>query len=57
MKTWSTDYTQFMRDHDRPDGRMCRLAQRQKIIAAEVYEEYMREERAQKAKGKEEGEE
>lgn len=27
VKTWSTDYAAFMRDHDRPDGRVCRAAQ------------------------------
>ena len=28
MRTWSNDYIGFMRDHDRPDGRVCREAQR-----------------------------
>ena len=27
--TWSTDYTSFMRDHDTPDGKVCRQAQNQ----------------------------
>ncbi len=25
--TWSTNYRQFMMDHDRPDGRACRKAE------------------------------
>lgn len=28
IPTWMTDYTAFMRDHDRPDGKVCRAAQR-----------------------------
>lgn len=28
VKTWMTDYRAFMQDHDRPDGRVCRAAQR-----------------------------
>jgi hypothetical protein len=27
VRTWMRDYTAFMRDHDRPDGRVCRIAQ------------------------------
>jgi hypothetical protein len=27
VRTWMTDYRAFMRDHDRPDGRVCRKAQ------------------------------
>jgi hypothetical protein len=28
VRTWMRDYTAFMRDHDRPDGRVCRAAQK-----------------------------
>lgn len=27
VKTWSRDFVGFMRDHDRPDGKVCRAAQ------------------------------
>ena len=27
IRTWMTDFVAFMRDHDRPDGRVCRIAQ------------------------------
>lgn len=33
VKTWSTDYVSFMRDHDRIDGRKCRAAARQQSEA------------------------
>ena len=26
ISTWDKDYSRFMRDHDRPDGRRCRKA-------------------------------
>ena len=29
ITTWMTDYTRFMRDHNRPDGRVCRAAQKE----------------------------
>lgn len=28
VETWEKDYKRFMLDHDRPDGRVCRKAQR-----------------------------
>jgi len=27
VRTWQRDYGAFMRDHDRPDGKVCRKAQ------------------------------
>jgi len=27
VKTWSKDFTSFMKNHDRVDGRVCRKAQ------------------------------
>lgn len=26
IRTWSNNYKAFMKDHDRPDGKMCRAA-------------------------------
>ena len=34
VKTWMKDYRSFMRDHDRPDGMVCRLAAKEKIGGA-----------------------
>lgn len=34
-KTWSTDYTGFMRDHDRPEGGRCLRAA--KVYSADVW--------------------
>lgn len=30
-RTWSKNYSQFMRDHDRSDGRVCREAQKKLV--------------------------
>ncbi len=32
VRTWSKDYGAFMKDHDRPDGRVCQAAK--KLTAA-----------------------
>lgn len=30
VKTWMKDYQKFMKDHDRPDGRLCKKAKMEK---------------------------
>jgi ribosomal protein S27AE len=32
--TWQTDYEAFMRDHDRPQGGVCRKAQNEALADA-----------------------
>jgi len=35
VTTWNQDYTGFMRDHDRPDGRRCQKAAKEYAVAKE----------------------
>lgn len=42
VRTWRTDWTAFMRDHDRPDGRRCVAASNYDGIS-EYYAEKERE--------------